>query len=143
MATAAHHIPNRNPHFPRAPYLAGIRVLVVDDNADAAYTLSACLTTLGHDVVTVNNARDGLAAFTERPFPLVLTDIGMPEMDGLEFTRELRRLPLGQETYVVVVSGWGSEEYRIRSHDAGVDLHLVKPLEMDQLAWLLKRWENS
>jgi two-component system CheB/CheR fusion protein len=110
------------------------RVLVVDDNADAAEGLSAMLQSLGHKVCVVY---DGLAALeTARQFrpDVVLLDIGMVNMDGYETARRLRRLSDVGPLKIIAVTGWGQERDRAKSRQAGFDLHLLKPVELNTLA---------
>jgi PAS domain S-box-containing protein len=117
--------------------LAGRRVLVVDDSRDAADSLKMLLKLLGADV---HSANDGLAALealeTYRP-AIVLLDIGMPGMDGYEVARRMRQLSIGQEATLIALTGWGQEEDRRRSKEAGFDHHLVKPVDMGALQALL------
>ncbi len=113
------------------------RVLVVDDNVDAAVSLGMLLKLAGQEVRV---AYDGPAALRQavefRP-GLVLLDIGMPGMDGYEVCRRLRReVSLGPMT-LVALTGWGQDEDRRRSHDAGFDHHIVKPVEPSALQRLL------
>jgi CheY-like chemotaxis protein len=114
-------------------------VLIVDDNQDAAKCLALLLGTAGHEVRT---AFDGLAALDlaqERPPDVVLLDIGMPGMDGLEVVRRLRQ-DLGlKQALLVALTGYGQEEDRRRSHEAGFDVHLVKPVDLDDIKDLLAR----
>lgn len=115
------------------------RILVVDDNRDAGDTLGMILKSLGAEVCVV---RDGPAAFTAlKAFPadVVLLDIGMPEMDGYEVARRLRQQVLGEELTLIAVTGWGQEEDRRRSGEAGFDHHLVKPVDIAVLEKLLTR----
>jgi PAS domain S-box-containing protein len=113
------------------------RVLVVDDNVDAAESLAELLSTLGHEVRT---AHDGLAALDAAGAfvpELVLLDIGLPGMDGYEVARRLRKLPRPPGP-VVALSGYGQESDRRRSADAGFDAHLVKPVELEMLEELIR-----
>lgn len=115
----------------------GRRILVADDNRDAAYSLAAILKIMGHDVRT---ASDGLEAVTlagEFLPEILFLDIGMPTLNGYEACRRIREQPWGQNIYVVALTGWGQEEDRARSKDAGFDAHLVKPLEPKNLQQLL------
>jgi len=113
------------------------RVLVVDDNRDAAESLAALISLRGADVGV---AHDGVAALqalaSERP-GLVLLDIGMPGMDGYEVARRMRACPEGRDVTLVALTGWGQSEDRRRSHSAGFDAHLVKPVELEELDALL------
>jgi CheY-like chemotaxis protein len=113
------------------------RVLVVDDNVDAAVSLGMLLKLAGQEVRV---AYDGPAALRQaidfRP-QLVLLDIGMPGMDGYEVCRRLRRESGLEKTTVVALTGWGQDEDRRRSHEAGFDHHIVKPVEPSALQRLL------
>ena len=114
-----------------------LAVLVVEDNEDSAEALAAVLRLWGHDVRV---AFDGLAALetakTFRP-DVVLSDVGLPGMDGYELARRLRADPALRETLLVALSGYGRDEDRERARDAGFDRHLVKPPDLDALARLL------
>jgi PAS domain S-box-containing protein len=90
------------------------RILVVDDNADAALLLTSYLASLGHDVLTAHSGDEALQTFALQEPHLVLLDIGMPGMNGLELARRLRLLPGGSQTYIVAVTGWGKPEDQLR-----------------------------
>jgi len=112
-------------------------VLVVDDNRDAAESLALMLELDGH---TVRMAHDGASAVeiaaTWQP-DVVLLDIGLPGMNGYEAARRMRALPRKRPMRIVATTGWGQEEDRAKSAQAGFDAHLVKPVEPAQLATLL------
>jgi PAS domain S-box-containing protein len=116
-----------------------MRVLVADDNVDSAESLSQVLQLLGYQTLTAN---DGLEAFriaeTERP-RVVLLDIGMPKMNGLDAARRIRDQSWSREVVLVALSGWGQEGDRRKSMDAGFDHHLVKPVDIEALTELLAR----
>ncbi len=123
---------------PRAAETAHVfKVLVADDNEDVLTTVKEVVEHLGSECRV---ARDGAEALSEarryRP-DLVLMDIGMPRMDGLETARRMRREPWGREILLVAVTGWGQAEDRRRSREAGFDHHMVKPVDPAQLAGLL------
>jgi signal transduction histidine kinase/ActR/RegA family two-component response regulator len=123
---------------PREPPPAPVplRVLVVDDNRDAADSLGVLLGFLGYSVEVAHDGNDALRA-AERFHPaLVLLDLGMPEMDGYEVARRLRAQPRWRDLVLVALTGWGQEEDRQRSHEAGFDHHLVKPTDLDALQQL-------
>jgi CheY-like chemotaxis protein len=118
------------------------RILVVDDNVDAAGSLSALLEHAGHEVRTTHDGPGALEeARTFRP-EVVLLDIGLPGMDGYEVAREIRRLTWGNETLLVAVTGYGQEEDRRCSREAGFDAHLVKPVDPEALRALLSASES-
>ena len=105
------------------------RVLIVDDNEDAANSLAMILELGGHETESVYTAVDALqraAAF--RP-DVVLLDIGLPGMDGYEVAQKLRELPGLRDIRLVAVTGYGRSDDRRRARDAGFDDHLTKPVE--------------
>jgi PAS domain S-box-containing protein len=112
------------------------RILVVDDNHDAAESLAMLLGMLGHDV---RSAHDGLAAVeTAEAFQprVVLLDIGLPGLNGHDVARRIRE-QRGDDVVLVALTGWGQEEDRRRSREAGFDHHLTKPVEFGALTKLL------
>jgi len=113
------------------------RILVVEDNRDSAESLAMLLTLTGNETHT---AYDGLeaveAAATFRP-DVVLLDIGLPKMNGYEAARKIREQPWGKKMVLVALTGWGQEEDRQKSRDAGFDGHLVKPVDQAALTKLL------
>ena len=113
------------------------RVLVVDDNRDAADTLGTLLKCMGADVQVVHGGIPALEAVRKYRPSLILLDIGMPDIDGYEVARRIREQPEGHETTLVALSGWGQEADRQRSAAAGIDHHLVKPVEFEAIQLLL------
>ena len=113
------------------------RVLVVDDNRDAALSLAMMLRFMGNESKT---AYDGLEALevaeTFRP-DLIFLDIGMPKLDGYDTARQIRAQPWGKHIVLVALTGWGQDDDRRKSQDAGFDLHMVKPIEPAALQKLL------
>ena len=116
---------------------AGRRVLVVDDNHDAADTLALLLELLGHEIRTAHDGPQALAAAEAFKPEVVLLDIGLPGMNGYEVCRRLREQPWGREALVVALTGWGQDEDQRQASDAGFDRHLVKPVEESVLLDLL------
>jgi CheY-like chemotaxis protein len=109
------------------------RVLVVDDNVDAALMLAALVKQFGHEVLTVHDGPQALrVAETYRP-DVILLDIGMPGMNGFEVARALREKGITPAPKIVAVTGWGKAEDHERSREAGFDMHLVKPVEVSQI----------
>jgi PAS domain S-box-containing protein len=113
------------------------RVLVVDDNVDAADSLAMLLRLEGQDVRAAHDGRAALKLADEFRPELVFLDIGMPGMDGYEVCRQLRQQPGLEDALVVALTGWGQDEDRRRSQEAGFDLHFVKPVEPGALRQLL------
>jgi two-component system CheB/CheR fusion protein len=122
---------------PRAASLSGCRILVVDDNKDSADSMGMLLRIKGNDIRT---AHDGLEAVdvagTFRP-ELVLLDIGLPKLNGYEVARRIRQQPWGRDAILVALTGWGQDEDRRRSQEAGFNFHIVKPVEIAALEKLL------
>ncbi len=112
-------------------------VLVVDDNTDAAAALQMVLELQGHDARAVFNGAAALAALAERIADVVLLDLGLPGMDGYEVARRIRLLPTGRDVLLVAVTGWGQDQDRARTAEAGFDEHLTKPLDSARLKQLL------
>jgi CheY-like chemotaxis protein len=109
------------------------RVLVVDDNRDGAESLAEMLRLLGHEVHVAHDGLEGVeAAGRVRP-ELVLMDIGMPVLNGLDATRRIREQPWGRGVAVIALTGWGQDGDRERSREAGCDGHLVKPVDLADL----------
>jgi signal transduction histidine kinase/DNA-binding response OmpR family regulator len=116
---------------------AGCRVLVVDDNVDAADSLGMLLRLGGCEVRLAHDGPAALeAAQAFRPQVVVL-DIGLPGMDGYEVARQLRTLPSTRHSVLAAVTGYGRDEDRARSREAGFDYHLVKPVDLDMLQAVL------
>jgi PAS domain S-box-containing protein len=113
------------------------RILVVDDNPDAALSMAMVLKLMGCQTRIAIDGREALeAAAAFRP-NVVLLDIGMPKMNGYEACRRIRQEPWGRDVVIVAVSGWGQVEDRRRSHEAGFDYHMIKPLNHQALMELL------
>ena len=117
--------------------MTGRRILVVDDNRDSAESLAELLKLAGNET---HSAHDGLeaveAAATFRP-DVVLLDIGLPKMNGYEAARKIREQPWGKAMVLVALTGWGQDEDRRKSKEAGFDGHLVKPVELAALTKVL------
>jgi len=113
------------------------RILVVDDNQDSAESVTILLSLAGNETQT---AFDGLEAMesaaTFKP-ELILLDIGLPKLNGYEVARKIREQPWGKKMVLVALTGWGQEEDRCRSREAGFDHHLTKPIDLGSLKKLL------
>jgi len=113
------------------------RILVVDDNVDTARGLALLLNLLGNDARLAHDGPSAIAiAQTFRP-EFVLLDIGLPGMDGYQVASKLREEPCCKDAVIIAVSGYGQEKDRRRSHAAGFDHHLVKPVDFDSLLSLI------
>lgn len=119
-----------------------LRVLIADDNVDAALTLGMLLALEGHDVQIAGNGLDAVAlAATGHPHVVVL-DIGMPGLDGLEVARRLRSEPDGDQMLLLAVTGWGNKEDRRRSQAAGFNHHYTKPVDPTELIDCIDAWRT-
>ncbi len=122
------------------PSEAGLtgRVLVVDDNVDAAQTLGLALRMSGFETQIVHAGREALQAGAEHPPDAIILDIGMRDMNGYETARRIRAEPWGRGLLLVALTGWGQQEDKDRSRMAGFDLHLTKPVDLSTLEGLLR-----
>jgi len=120
-------------HSARSP----LRILVVDDNRDGADSLSGFLTMMGDDTRTAYDGQAGVDAVEEFRPDVILLDIGLPKLNGYEACRRIRMQAGGENIVLIAVTGWGQEEDRRRSHVAGFDHHLVKPVDPQALIELL------
>lgn len=109
------------------------RVLVVDDNRDAAESLAQLLTHSGHDTRVAYDGREALQVSESFRPDVMLLDIGMPELSGYEVARRVRHQPWGKGALLIALTGWGQEEDRSMSQQAGFDAHFVKPVEYKEL----------
>jgi len=120
-----------------AGVLAALRILVVDDNRDAADTLALLLESHGATVQAVYDGEAALAALAHFPADAVLLDLGMPGMDGLEVARQIRLDARLARVRLLALTGWGQQADRERTRAAGFDHHLTKPVDFAALeAWL-------
>ena len=119
------------------PAITSFRVMVVDDNHDAADSMATMLRLLGNDTLT---ARDGeeavLACETFQP-DVVLLDIAMPTMNGYEACRQMRLQPGGREIVIIALTGWGTDDDRRRTREFGFNHHLTKPVNLTSLRTIL------
>ncbi len=113
------------------------RILVIEDHRDAAESLRTLLEILGHEVRLAFSGREGVDAALDWKPEVVLSDIGLPEMDGYEVARRLRLEPRFSEVLMVALTGYNGEDDRRRSKDAGFDYHLVKPADVDEILRVL------
>jgi CheY-like chemotaxis protein len=113
------------------------RILVVDDNVDAAESLAMMLRIMGNDVHLAHDGQAAVEAAKKLRPDLILLDIGMPKLNGYEACRRIRGQLSGRQPAIVALTGWGQEEDKRRSSEAGFDHHLVKPIEPAALVKLL------
>ncbi len=117
--------------------ISELRILVVDDNLDAADTLAMLLKMMGNNVRTAHDGEEAvLAAGDLRPHA-VLCDIGLPKLNGYEVCRRIRQEPWGANVILIAMTGWGQSDDRRKSKEAGFDHHMVKPVEPQSVMTLL------
>jgi DNA-binding response OmpR family regulator len=110
----------------------------VDDNLDAAKCLAWVLEDEGYEVRVAGDAAEALRETSEFRPDTVILDIGLPEISGYEVARKIRREPWGAAIRLVALTGWGQEEDRRRSREAGFDEHVIKPVDPAALLSLLR-----
>ncbi|MEO6270923.1 MAG: response regulator, partial [Lautropia sp.] len=113
------------------------RILVVDDNLDSAHSLAMVLTFGGHDVHIAHDGAEAVEAAAKLQPDMILLDIGLPKLDGYEACRRIRKQQTDKRFLIAALTGWGQEEDKRRSLEAGFDFHLVKPVEPAALENLL------
>ena len=106
---------------------------MVDDNIDAARTLELLLNSLGHQLRVAFSGAEALRIAPDFDPHIVLLDLGMPGLDGYEVARRLRATEKGSALRIIAVTGWGQEADREKSREAGFDVHLVKPVDPNEL----------
>ncbi len=116
---------------------AGRRILVIDDNRDAAQTLALLLKIKGNEVHTRYDGREGIVAAEALRPAIIILDISMPNLDGYDTCRLIREQAWGQSMIVIALSGYGQEDDKRRSLEAGFNAHLVKPVDLGVLMRLL------
>jgi signal transduction histidine kinase/ActR/RegA family two-component response regulator len=121
----------------KAAPVARRRILVVDDNRDAAVSLAMMLNIMGNETQAAHDGLEALGVAAAFRPDVILLDIGMPKLNGYDTARRMRREPWGKAVVLVALTGWGQEEDKHRSQEAGFDLHLVKPVEPAALEQLL------
>ena len=114
------------------------RVLVVDDNRDAAETLAMLLRRSDHAVAVAFDGHAALETLEQFAPEIVLLDIGMPGMDGYEVAQHMRARPCGRDVLLVALTGWGQAEDKQRAREARFDEHVTKPIDPATLARLLE-----
>ncbi len=127
----------------RTKATTSLSVLVIEDNEDAAETLALWLQDQGHRVQLANTGTHGLALLQEMRPDIVLCDIGLPGMNGIEVCERVQDLATELRPIMVALSGWGMAEDRRRTKEAGFDHHLVKPVAADKLFALLQTVQDT
>jgi CheY-like chemotaxis protein len=119
----------------------GARILVVDDHADTVVSLAKLLEILGHEVRTARDGPGAVAAALDWRPEYILLDLGLPAIDGYQVAARLKQDPSCRASVIIAVTGYGQVEDRQRSRAAGIDYHMLKPVDHRDLLALLMRSE--
>lgn len=125
------------PHGGAAALKSSLRILIVDDNKDGAESLAMMLNLMGNETLTAHDGLEGVEAAERFRPDVVLLDIGLPKLNGFEACRRIRERPWSKNVVFIAVTGWGQEEDRRRSQEAGFAHHMVKPVHPQTLMELL------
>jgi PAS domain S-box-containing protein len=119
------------------------RVMIVDDNIDSAESLSMLLEITGNKTLVAHDGIEALEGVEKYRPEVILLDIGLPKLDGHEVCRRVRELPWAKDIVIIALTGWGQEDDRRKSEEAGFNGHLVKPVDYDRLLELLGKLTNG
>ena len=137
LTQAANVFPDETPVVDEERPTVRRRILVVDDNLDSAESMAMMLTLSGHEVATAHDGMEAVELAREFQPEVAFLDLGMPRLDGYEAARSIRRQSWGKQIMLVALTGWGQQEDKRRSRDAGFDAHLVKPIDFGALEELV------
>ena len=112
-------------------------VCIIDDNIDGAASLGMYLEMLGHEVRVFNSGPKALESLRANLPQVIFLDIGLPGMNGYEVARAIRSMPRGKEPLVAAVTGWGTEDDKRKTAEAGFDIHLTKPIDVAEVERLV------
>jgi signal transduction histidine kinase/CheY-like chemotaxis protein len=119
------------------PVRSGHHILVADDNRDALEAVALMLSMKGHTVTAAADGLEALGKMSADVPEVALLDIGMPGMDGYELARHVRREAWGKDILLIALTGWGQERDRQKAYEAGFDVHLTKPVDIDIIERLI------
>ncbi|MGH7898344.1 MAG: hybrid sensor histidine kinase/response regulator, partial [Candidatus Binatia bacterium] len=128
---------------PPSPVVRSRHILVVEDDPDAREALKTLLEIAGHDVTLAASGAEGVAKAIELRPEVAIVDIGLPGLDGYEVAKRIRRSDVGEQIFLIALTGYGQQEDRRRAHEAEFDVHLVKPLDPGELDRILAGAERS
>lgn len=129
--------PSTHESIALASFKSSLRVLIVDDNVDGAQSLAMMLKMMGNDTRIAHDGQAGVEAAERFRPQVILLDIGLPKLNGYEACRRILDEPWGKDIVLVALTGWGQDDDRRRSQEAGFDHHLVKPANLPALTKLL------
>ncbi|HET8713043.1 MAG TPA: ATP-binding protein [Gemmatimonadales bacterium] len=142
LAQSQKAAPAENQDLVLEPGTRRCRVLVVDDNVDSVDSLGMLLRLLGHEVETASDGRSALVKADEFRPQVAILDIGLPKVNGYDLARQIRERDWARDVVLVALTGWGQEQHRRRSEEAGFNHHLTKPVEFDVLQKILAEAES-
>jgi CheY-like chemotaxis protein len=119
-----------------------LRILIVEDDEDTAASLAMLLRLYGHEVEVAADGPSAFRALEANSPDVVLLDIGLPKMNGWQVAKQIREKATRKRPFLVAVTGYGMQADRLRSQEAGIDLHLVKPVDPVELLNLLRRFQT-
>jgi CheY-like chemotaxis protein len=119
-----------------------LRILIVEDDADTADSMAILLRLYAYDVQVAGDGATALQTALEKQPDVVLLDIGLPKLDGWQLAKQIRSHITGKRPLLIAISGYGMQSDQIRSQEAGIDLHLVKPVEPEMLQQVLQRFQT-
>jgi PAS domain S-box-containing protein len=128
---------------PRGVGSTRCKVLIADDNHDAADSMGLVLQFGGYEVCVAHTGKEALEMAKQQRPEVILLDIGLPDMTGYEVARDIRRQEWGRKVYLMAITGWGQNEDKERALAAGFDQHLTKPVDVDQVEQLLHGFLDS
>ena len=143
MVSASLESPGAPPPSPAALEARHLKVLVADDNRDAADSLAMVLEMSRYQVLVAHTGEQALQIARQNLPHAMILDIGMPDITGYDVAREIRREPWGTDVLLLAITGWGQREDKERASAAGFDHHLTKPVDADQVEKLLRRFCDS
>lgn len=136
VCAACYESPNEGDAAERWPstMTRGVKtILIVDDNVDCRELLATLFATCGHDARQAEDGASALQAIAAQRPHVVVLDIGLPDMDGYEVAARIRAVPENRAILLIALSGYGQPEHRRKSLEAGCDLHLLKPVDINEL----------
>jgi CheY-like chemotaxis protein len=137
MARGSHEPTLARSHKLGVATISGVRVLLVDDNVDAAEILAESLRSLGHEVTIAHDGPEALRLVTQLAPDTAILDIGLPVMDGYELATKIREQMAARPPRLIALTGYGQEADKARSSEAGFDVHLVKPVNLSTIVAFL------
>jgi CheY-like chemotaxis protein len=139
MESRTRDVPN---HQSLSPQSSALRILVVEDHEDTANTLAMLLRLYGYQVEVAADAQTAWRAAQDREPDVVLLDLGLPKVDGWWVAKQIRNQSNAKRPFLIAMTGYGRRTDLERSHEMGIDLHLVKPVEPDTLRQVLRRFQT-